>query len=159
MSALESESGKRFLTSLSLWSNPVFKSVSSNQRKRSQVEQWTWLRQCFVNPAPKQIFYTSTVSRFWKFTQKKRVNRDILNLKYYIFGAFTHSIGIISQFSYVYVHYTHYQWVKHGLILPKHRKNCECCHHHSLFKGHNVNVKIVVPNCHMFMFTVHIING
>ena len=29
----------------------------------------------------------------------------------------------------------------------KHRKNCECCHHHSLFKGHNVNVKIVVPNC------------
>ena len=29
----------------------------------------------------------------------------------------------------------------------KHRKNCECCHHHSLFKGHNVYVKIVVPNC------------
>ena len=29
----------------------------------------------------------------------------------------------------------------------KHRKNCECCHHHSLFRGHNVNVKIVVPNC------------
>ena len=25
--------------------------------------------------------------------------------------------------------------------------NCECCHHHSLLKGHNVNVKIVVPNC------------
>ena len=23
----------------------------------------------------------------------------------------------------------------------KHSKNCECCHHHSLFKGHNVNVK------------------
>ena len=29
----------------------------------------------------------------------------------------------------------------------KHRKNCERCHHHSLFKGHNVNVNIVVPNC------------
>ena len=29
----------------------------------------------------------------------------------------------------------------------KHRKNCECCHHHSLFKGHNVNVNIVVLNC------------
>ena len=26
----------------------------------------------------------------------------------------------------------------------KHRKNCECCHHHSLFKGHNVTVNIVV---------------
>ena len=51
-----------------------------------------------------QIFYTSTVSGFWKFTRKKRVNRDILNLKYYIFGAFTHSIGVISQFSYVYIH-------------------------------------------------------
>ena len=23
----------------------------------------------------------------------------------------------------------------------KHRKNCECCHHHSLFKGHNVIVQ------------------
>ena len=29
----------------------------------------------------------------------------------------------------------------------KHRKNCECCHHHSLFKGHNVIVHIVVFNC------------
>ena len=29
----------------------------------------------------------------------------------------------------------------------KHRKNCECCHHHSLFKGHNVIVHIVVLNC------------
>ena len=26
-------------------------------------------------------------------------------------------------------------------------ENCECCHHHSLFKGHNVNVNIVVLNC------------
>ena len=51
-----------------------------------------------------QFFYTSTVSGFWKFTRKKRVNRDILNLKYYIFGAFTPSIGVISQFSYVYIH-------------------------------------------------------
>ena len=31
--------------------------------------------------------------------------------------------------------------------LKKHRKNCECCHHHSLFQGHNVNANIVVPNC------------
>ena len=29
----------------------------------------------------------------------------------------------------------------------KHRKNCECCPCHSLFKGHNVNVNIVVLNC------------
>ena len=34
-----------------------------------------------------------------------------------------------------------------GVMIRKHRKNCECCHHHSLLKGHNVNVKIVVPNC------------
>ena len=29
----------------------------------------------------------------------------------------------------------------------KHCKNCECCHHHSVFKGHNVIVHIVVLNC------------
>ena len=29
----------------------------------------------------------------------------------------------------------------------KHPKNCECCHHHSVFKGHNVIVHIVVLNC------------
>ena len=29
----------------------------------------------------------------------------------------------------------------------KHRKNCECCHHHSVFKGHNAIVHIVVLNC------------
>ena len=29
----------------------------------------------------------------------------------------------------------------------KHRKNCECCHHHSVFRGHNVIVHIVVLNC------------
>ena len=34
-----------------------------------------------------------------------------------------------------------------GEIPMKHRKNCECCHHHSLIKGHNVNVDIVVLNC------------
>ena len=28
-----------------------------------------------------------------------------------------------------------------------HRKSCECCPRHSLFKGHNVNVNIVVLNC------------
>ena len=28
-------------------------------------------------------------------------------------------IGIVSQFSYVYAHFTRYQWVKHGLILVK----------------------------------------
>ena len=30
--------------------------------------------------------------------------------------------------------------------LHKHRKNCECCHHHSVFKGHNVIVHIVGLN-------------
>ena len=30
--------------------------------------------------------------------------------------------------------------------IRKHRKNCKCCPRHSLFKGHNVNVKIVVLN-------------
>ena len=29
----------------------------------------------------------------------------------------------------------------------KHRKNCECCPRHSLFKGHSVIVDIVVLNC------------
>ena len=32
-------------------------------------------------------------------------------------------------------------------IKYKHRKNCECCPCHSLFKGHKVIVSIVVLNC------------
>ena len=32
-------------------------------------------------------------------------------------------------------------------VFHKHRKNCECCHHHSLFKGHKVIVNNVVLNC------------
>ena len=35
----------------------------------------------------------------------------------------------------------------HYVTLMKHRKNCECCHHHSVFKGHNAIVHIVVLNC------------
>ena len=41
----------------------------------------------------------------------------------------------------------HFAKIHFGKIDFKHRKNCECCHHHSLFKGHNVNVNIVVLNC------------
>ena len=41
---------------------------------------------------------------------------------------------------------------KHVICMQQHwkwskSKNCECCHHHSLFKGHNVNVNTVVLNC------------
>ena len=32
-------------------------------------------------------------------------------------------------------------------ISKKHRKNCECCPRHSVFKGHNEIVNIVVLNC------------
>ena len=38
-----------------------------------------------------------------EFTPKKRVNREILNLKYYMFGIFIHLIVIVSQFSYIYM--------------------------------------------------------
>ena len=38
--------------------------------------------------------YTSAFSKFRKFTPKKCVNRDISNLKPYIFGVFIHFIGI-----------------------------------------------------------------
>ena len=48
------------------------------------------------------------------FVQQKRVNREMFGISIHRIG-----IGIISQFSYVYAHFTHYQWVKHGLILPK----------------------------------------
>ena len=45
----------------------------------------------------------------WKFTPKKRVNRDILNIKYYIFGIFINLIVIVSQFSYIYINMLTYQ--------------------------------------------------
>ena len=34
-----------------------------------------------------------------------------------------------------------------SVLKCKHRKNCKCCHHHSVFKGHNVIIHIVVLNC------------
>ena len=34
-----------------------------------------------------------------------------------------------------------------NILSTKHRKNCECCPRHSLFKGHNVIANIVVLNC------------
>ena len=56
-----------------------------------------------------QSFYTSTFSKFRKFTPIKRVKCNILNLEYYIFGVFIHLIGIVSQFS--YAHFTCYNQV------------------------------------------------
>ena len=41
-------------------------------------------------------------------------------------------------------------WIPDSLfrnLQTKHRKNCKRCPCHSLFKGHNVNVNIVVLNC------------
>ena len=53
------------------------------------------------------------------------------------------------------IHFSIQTWIAHLNLSSfavsnfslKHRKNCECCHHHSLFKGHNVTVNIVVLNC------------
>ena len=39
------------------------------------------------------------------------------------------------------------KWKLKYHIQAKHRKNCECCCHHSLFKGHKVIVNNVVLNC------------
>ena len=91
----------------------LYKEIKINQHTVVSVSAVVHIQTSYLS-----IFYTSTFSRFNKFTPRKRVNRDILNLEYYIFGIFIHTIGIISQFSYVYAHFTHYQWAKHGLILP-----------------------------------------
>ena len=49
---------------------------------------------------------------------------------------------------------TQHQLVDHPTQLicicqhtKKHRKNCECCHHHSVFRSHNVIVYYVVLKC------------
>ena len=55
-------------------------------------------------------------------------------------------------------HISNFKWIeylnkvlivydKNSTWIAKHRKNCECCHHQSVFKGHNVIVHIVVLNC------------
>ena len=44
----------------------------------------------------------------------------------------------------------HLWYLKDENLTFKHRKNCECCHHHSLFKDHNVIVNIVVLNCQKY---------
>ena len=52
-----------------------------------------------------------------KIYPQKRVNCDILNLKYYICCMFIHLIGMTSQFSYLFAHVALYQWIKDCLIL------------------------------------------
>ena len=69
----------------------------------------------FVN-----FFTQAHFQNFENLPPKKRVNLDISNLKY---DVFIHLIGIISQFSYVYAYFTHYQWVKHDLILSRTESN------------------------------------
>ena len=65
------------------------------------------------------IFLYKHIFKFLKSYPKKCANCDILNLKYHILDVFIHLIGIISQFSDVHAHFTHHQWAKHGLMLPK----------------------------------------
>ena len=72
----------------------------------------------------KQTWY---LSKFWhkhifqvlEFTQKKRINCDISNLKYYIFDVSIHRIELYPNFHITYACFVLYQWVRHDLILPK----------------------------------------
>ena len=57
------------------------------------------------------IFLHQHTFKILKIYPKKRVNRNILNTKLYIFGVLIHLFGIISQFSYISAHFTHVQWV------------------------------------------------
>ena len=67
-----------------------------------RVIRQTWYLSFFLNEQFKFV---------WKFTPKKRVNRDISNPKPYIFGVLIHLIGTICQFSYIYAYFTHFQRV------------------------------------------------
>ena len=55
-------------------------------------------------------------SKLKKLTCKKRVNRDILNLKYDGFGVSIHILGIISQVLCVHAHFMFYQWAQFDII-------------------------------------------
>ena len=59
---------------------------------------------------------------------------------YYPTKIFETSMTIESK-KYMYI------YIRNSCGVYKHRKNCECCPRHSLFKGHNVIVNIVVLNC------------
>ena len=64
-------------------------------------------------------------------------------------------MGSISKKKFLFISYSilliKNEWCSLSrFLLFKHRKNCECCHHHSLFTGHNVNVNIVVLNCQIW---------
>ena len=55
-------------------------------------------------------------SKLKKLTCKKRVNRDILNLKYDGFSVSIHILGIISQVLCVHAHFMFYQWARFDII-------------------------------------------
>ena len=86
-----------------------------------QFSKETWLKFCplykptcllMINISPDMIFVIFLHSTFSKkITPKKHANRNILNLKFYIFGVFVHLIGIIFQFAYEYAHSILYQWL------------------------------------------------
>ena len=89
-----------------IWRCYAARSTCATQRK---LQHAVLLLEPSGNPAPDIIFvknfHTSACSKFSKFTPKKRANRDILDLKYYIFGVAINLIGIISLFSNVYAHF------------------------------------------------------
>ena len=67
--------------------------------------------------------------------QEQPMDVDALHLRFFSSSDHFHSSFMFKE---------HLSAIWEG---AKHRKNCECCHHHSVFKGHKVIVHIVVLNC------------
>ena len=98
-----------------------------------------------------------TVLAFWPLIQDQNVPGDalqLMNIQSFLWperdlwgfrGLGIQWWGFCLRQLQVYLEKFH--WAIGVHFSKKHRKNCECCHHHSLFKGHNVNVDIVILNC------------
>ena len=125
-----------------------------------QREQWWWWGQWWKLEQDSicnscDVFYTiaavkSSLFAFLKYDPQRRPPCSYASHRRRIWGRVDGSCNLekfLKSTIYEVYHNCRFKCFSWGFIRLKHRKNCECCHHHSLFKGHNVIVHIVVLNC------------
>ena len=114
---------------------------------KKSIYSWRWCQACKIMGCLSSMDWEKTMSMPFKHSGILYKNGKL------VLSVFEHdqnALFLLKGRRRLAAFRAHCQWrwrmALKGLI-KKHRKNCECCHHHSLFKGHNVNVKSVVPNC------------
>ena len=115
---------------------PFLVALQCSYSEQEKATKWQIIINCFSLSADKWPF-----SSAWNFSEKPTLFKPA-GITVPVVAKLYLTIQLRPQFS----ENDRFTLKRLGQNI-KHRKNCECCHHHSLFKGHNVNVNIVVLNC------------